>query len=263
MITKEEDNNWHIKREYLVAHLLDFFRDPSQEKNFLHAASIAFNQLSSQLKDSHFTHDIYEQLLYHANNLKNNLTPVSLRYFANQCMFYYIKNNKHKKSSKNMLNQAKDKLSFLLSCGHSPEASLQRTSQYLLKNNNTTKQHKLTKLIANHPLKDVLLPYDIAQKNLAKEDIKQHFLKLKPSMLFMLLTKAQVFSVPRLHSLLGDDLFFLCKPLGFMKDESIVIIKTPTNAHLHALIYKKNHIIQALKQDPAFNALKNIRLEIG
>lgn len=260
MITKEEDNNWHLKREYLVAHLLDFFRDPSQEKNFSHAASIAFNQLS---QNNNFTDDFYEQLLYHTNNLSNNLTAESLRHFANQCMFYHIKNTKYKKSPKNILNLAKDKLSFLLSCGHSPEASLQRTSQYLLQNNNTLKQHKLAKLILNHPLKDVLIPYDIAQKNLPKEDIKQHFLKLKPSMLFMLLTKAQAFSVPRLHSLLGDDLFFLCKPLGFSKDDSIVIIKTPTNAHLHALTYKKHHIIQSLKRDPAFSALKNIRLEIG
>jgi hypothetical protein len=264
--------NANLKTEYLVAHLLDFFRDPRHEIKFGHAAKIALNYLcSSETKES-----LYRRFIFYANNLKGNLTPLSIRTFAEACSSYYFNNNKeiNKKTfaEKSLKKKAQDELLFLLSCGHSQEAALQRTAQSLFKEKKRLiKQDNLKKLISNHPLRDFLIPHDVGQKVLPKEDIKGHFLRLnqsngqggKSSVLFGLLKKAQVFSTPRLHNLLGDDLFFLCRPLGFMEhNESVVIIEVPTNVHLHALTYRKLDIIRLLKEDPAFFALKAVRFKV-
>jgi hypothetical protein len=77
------------------------------------------------------------------------------------------------------------------------------------------------------------------------------------------LKKAQAFSMMRLHYLMGDELFFLCRPLGFLdRFENTILIEVPTSSHLNALVYKKFEILKALKADAIFKNAQNIRFVV-
>lgn len=272
-----EDGNKTVDRgaqiEYLMAHLLDYFRDPKMESRFTQAAKIALNQVSLSLGNAS---PLERRFLYYAGKLKNNISPQSLRYFAEECLSScaHMGDEEVKQPSlslKALRKKAHTDLSLSLAAGHSQEAAIQRAANELIKKKNQSEQtDRVHKMANSHPLKDVLLACNIGQRHLAKEDIKQHFLRLtrnptpeKNGVLFGLLQKAQAFSVPRLHRLLGDDLFFLCRPLGFMdSQQSIIIVEVPTNAHLHALTYRKLDILRGLRKDAAFRSVRTIRFKV-
>lgn len=275
-MSQEDGNNTtgrEAQIEYLMAHLLDYFRDPKMESKFTQAAKIALNQVSLSLGNAS---PLERRFLYYAGKLKNNISPQSLRYFAEECLSSCtrIADEETKQPSlslKALRKKAHADVSLSLAAGHSQEAAIQRAANELIKKKNQSEQtDRVSKMANSHPLKDVLLACNIGQRHLAKEDIKQHFLRLtrnptpeKNGVLFGLLQKAQAFSVPRLHRLLGDDLFFLCRPLGFMdSQQSIIIVEVPTNAHLHALTYRKLDILRGLRKDVAFRSVRTIRFKV-
>jgi hypothetical protein len=261
--------------DYLVAHLLDFFRDPKHEQKFMYAAKIAARQA---VLSSGSTANFEKRFLYFSNKLKNNISPQSLRYFAEECSEAVasgsmLRENKPKdpNSLKMMHKRAQKDLSLSLAAGHSQGAALNRAAYELLKQKRETdRANRIANIAKSHPLKDTLLACNIGQRPLPKEDIKQHFLGLKKTaqgdksgVLFGLLEKAQAFSAANLHRLLGDDLFFLCRPLGFLdQNSSTLIAEVPTNAHLHALTYRKLEILRALKKDLAFRHVRTIRFKV-
>src|SRR5580704_13154424 len=68
--------------DYLVANLLEYFRNPSKEPLFLEAAKIALNQISRKTLST----DILKRRFFSlAHKLKNNISSATLRCFAEEC----------------------------------------------------------------------------------------------------------------------------------------------------------------------------------
>lgn len=266
--------------DYLVATLLDFFRHPKNELRFMDAAKFAINQLG---RATNLPVSRYERrFFFFASKLKNNIAIDSIRTFATSC-YEALENNPSidlptasgkPLSARTLYKRAQMQLSESLSSGHSEDAAIHRAANQLLKlKQKSDQEERIARLTQKHPLRDTLEALNSTNRTLAKEDIRQHLLRLKPTknsarssdgVLFSLLEKAQAFSASRLHKLLGDELFFLCRPLGFLdQHSSIVIVEVPTNAHLHALTYRKHEILKALKKDQTFRATKDIRLKVA
>lgn len=263
--------------DFLVANLLDFFRKPEHEHKFFEAAHIALAHVS-KISSEKEVHILLKRYLFFSSKLKNNLSSLSLRSFANECLESAIKSglmdakDKSIEASTNALHKkAKHELSTSLASGHSEASAIQRAANVLLKAKRAKEaQEKVKYLARKHPLKEVLEMSTMNDRPLAKEDIKNHLLKLKmPSseyqgVLYRLLERTQAFSTYRLHSLLGDELFFLCRPLGFLDQQTtILIVEVPTSAHLYALTYRKMEIIRLMKRDLTFKNIKMLRLKVA
>jgi hypothetical protein len=270
-----------IKRhqDYLVANLLDFFRTIDNENKWMNAVKIALNQIERTRNAP--VDKLEKKFSFLANRLKNNISPSSIRDFACECVLAAVKNGMLKAEQKSdplvLPKKSLDKkvqrdLFQALGSGCSESSAINRAANNLWQEKlEHQRAEQRTKMIDHHPLKDTLSTLGTGQKPLAREDIRNHLLRLKktPSqkgggMLFNVLKKAQSFSALRLHQLLGDELFFLCRPLGFLdqKDET-VIVEVPSNAHMHALTYRKLEILRALKNDPCFEKTKTIRFKIS
>lgn len=265
-------------QDYLVANLLDFFRTIANENKWMNAAKIALNQIERTANAP--IASLEKKYNFLASRLKNNISPQSIREFANECILSALKTGflKEQKAAplispkKILVRKVQRDLFNAIGAGCSEPSAINRAANNLWQENlNQQRTEQRNKMIERHPLKDILTTLNTGQKPLAKEDIRNHLLKLKKSptpsgggMLFSVLQKAQVFSSLRLHQLLGDELFFLCRPLGFLDlSDEIVIIEVPSNAHLHALTYRKLDILKALKKDPCFQKTKSLRFKVG
>lgn len=265
--------------DYMVANLLDFFRDPRHEHRFFEAAKIAINQVSRMARMD--TGQLEKRYLFFASKLKNNLSPASLRHFAHECLLSadktgFISSASPKNvmpSMKTLQKRAHLQLTDSLAVGYSEASAIHRAANEMVKSKRELDhKERIKKMTSMHPLKDTLEVLNLSERPLAKEDIKSQLLRLKkkPSdsrgsggVLYRLLERAQSFSTCRLHKLLGDELFFLCRPLGFMdQDATMLVVEVPTSAHLHALTYRKLDILRSLKKDATFRTLKNIRFKI-
>lgn len=274
---KDSENDSAKTLDYLVAHLLDFFRDPKNEHNYLEAAKIAMKIAQPSEYEAAV---VMKRFKFFSTKLVNSLSPPSLRGFAKHCLdslkFSTNKNDlaaPSTSSAKHLRKNAERELTASLSSGHSSTAAIERAANVLLKNKRRLDaEMRIKKLREQHPLKDTLEVLNPKSGSLAREDIKNQFLRLKRdpspesshrSNLFRLLERAQAFSTIRLYHLLGDELFFLCRPLGFLdQDATILLVEVPTSAHLHALTYRKLEILKAVKIDPAFKSVKHLRFKI-
>ena len=117
--------------EYLVANLLDFFRNPSAEKT----CSCGYRHRIVALRLG-ATHNFERRFLFFSGKLKNNLTPHSLRRFAEECLETAVEATKEYQS-KNCLShcgkRAQQDLSFSLAAGFSQNSALHRAANQLLK----------------------------------------------------------------------------------------------------------------------------------
>jgi len=273
------ENLLRRQEDYLVANLLDYFRKVEHEENWFQASKMAKSFLKRSLNVE--SERLDKRLIFLASQLKNNLSPKSIRLFAHECIMSAAKIignpqngqgpagkkdiNLHKKAMKDIKN--------FLQEGHKEQAALARAANGLMKERKKEEaQEKQRARISNHPLKETLELLNSAHKPLPREDIRNHLLHLKTQtnmqnksqgMLLQVLKKAEAFSVSRIHKLLGDELFFLCRPLGFVdKNSQIVEVEVPTSAHLNALTYRKLEILRALKADPTFKTTHSIRLKV-
>ncbi len=260
--------------DYLVATLIDFFRDPSADAKYLDAAKIALNQVA---RASYVSVDNLERrFTFFASRLRNNITPQSIRFFAKECLESANKDSSVARESKPVDQQrllrkrAYKEIEGEMALGYSENSAANRVAFKLLREKKRLEsQEKRAKLAETHPLKDTLSALNSCDKRMAKEDIRNHLLNLKrkgstDGKLFGLLAKAQAFSAPKMHALLGDELFFLCKPLGFIdKSDQTLLVEVPTSAHLHALTYRKLEVLLALRKDETFRHAKNIRFKVA
>lgn len=267
------------QEDYLVANLLDFFRSIENESKWFHAAKIALNQIERTTNLTATKLD--KRFIFFASKLKNNISVASLRLFAQECLASAIKTkviriddqNSHKASSANLRKKASRAISNSLSDGHSHSAAVLRAANSLKRDSSDEQifAQRATK-IKNHPLHATLEVLNTNQKRTAKEDIRNHLLNLKnfktsrnpqQGILLNILKKAQSFSVNHLHQLLGDELFHLCRPLGFLdQNDTTVVVEVPSNAHLHALTYRKNEILMALRKDNNFIKARFIKFKV-
>lgn len=260
---------------YLTANLLDFFRNIDNENKWIEAAKIALNQIERAANVP--AQSLEKRFIFFSSRLKNNISPVSIRAFAQQCVLIAHEKEllkepqKNEISSKNLERKLQKNLSSAINSGCSHASAINRAANNLFQEKlEQQRAQTRAKMIELHPL-GATLSLLAGEQRIAKEDIRNHLLKLNKSVknkgstpLFNVLKKAQSFSVVNLHNLLGDELFFLCRPLGFLdqKDETVVV-EVPSNAHMHALAYRKLEILRALKNDPCFVKLKSIRFKIS
>lgn len=268
------------QEDFLVANLLDYFRKVEHEEKWSEAARMAKNFIKRSANIE--SERLDKRLNFLAAQLKNNLTPTSIRLFAQECLKSASKvgNLNHHapsfslpKKSNHLQKKALKEIKSSIENGHSEQAALTRAAYGLFREQRTHEQQAKRALsIQQHPLKDTLELLNSAHKPLPREDIRLHLLHLKnhanrqnpgQGMLFTILKKAQAFSALRIHQLIGDELFFLCRPLGFVdKNEQIVEVEVPTSAHLNALTYRKFELLKALKNDPTFKQAQSIRLKV-
>jgi hypothetical protein len=267
------------QEDYLVASLLDFFRHIENETKWFQAAKIALNQVERMANLN--ASPLEKSFIFFASKLKNNISPASLRFFAHECISRAAKirlitapcdSVPMQTSSAYLRKKARHNITKSLSTGHSESASILRAANSLRAESAHTKLvERRAQKIHNHPLRDTLEALNTNTKKIAKEDIRNHFINLKnftsnnkqQGVLFGILKKAQAFNTSHLHELLGDELFHLCRPLGFLdKNDTTIIIEVPSSAHLHALTYRKLDILRALKQDPCFNKARYIKFKI-
>lgn len=278
------DHHIKIQEDYLVANLLDYYRSIHHENAWFKAAQIALNQIERSANSSDT--GLNKRLIYLASQLKNNISVASIRAFAREAVSAAKKsgllNSAKAKdvkdlaapAKKNLEKKALRDLGKAISAGNSQPSAVNRAAHNLY-------QHKLeddrklarAAMTMSHPLKETFNTLNMTDKPLAKEDIRNHLLRLKKNstpnqpnsgILFNVLKKAQSFSPARLHQLLGDDLFFLCRPLGFVdQNDEIILVEVPSNAHLHSLTYRKLDILGALKHEPSFQKAKNIRFKVS
>lgn len=75
-----------------------------------------------------------------------------------------------------------------------------------------------------------------------------------------LIEKAAVFSEEFLRPLLGDQLWNLCRPIGYAdRDQKIIQAEVPTSAHLFEMQWYKAQILYALRKHPALAHITDIR----
>lgn len=261
--------NEHL--EYLIANLIDHYRCEKNQKFWYSAAKMAIAHIF-RITNNH--NDIpQKKIAFLASRLKNNITPKSIRYFAQECFLEIEKKDLLRKESfpkspaknspKKLIKLAEQEVNNLLIDGRSNEEAIARAANSLLKKD---KRHKISPTTAskNHPLSEVINATS-SNKIIPKEDIRSKLINLgnNKNHLLNLLSKAQAFSSVRLHRLLGDEMFFYCKPLGFQAaNGETVIVEVPTTAHMHLLTYKKLDILRSLRRDSAFINTKNIKFKL-
>lgn len=277
MIDQQENQPREMSLEYLTATLLDFFRSPKNEDRYVEAARIALNQISRSSNQS--VEKLEKRYLFFASALKNNLSTVAIREFSSKCIEAAKKTRHLSKAEekpfvtrRSLQKKALGDVAQALASGHSQQAAIHRAANQLIRQQRAQRaQDRLSAMIESHPLKDAFVALDV-KMTLAKEDIRQQLLRLPrrshrcsngSGVLFGLLEKAKAFAPARLHQLLGDELFFLCRPTGFLDPQSTtIVVEVPSSAHLHALTYRKLEIITALKKDDHFRALKKLHLRV-
>lgn len=267
----------HKLEDYLVASLLDFFRVIDNEDKWFLAGRIALNQLAriSQRPPAH----LEKRVIFFASKLKGNITPSSIRAFAGECVQLLHKVEEAPKKDLNSMRtsdlkkKAMAHLSAHIKNGATENEALVRTAQtFALERKRQENLARVKNLATTHPLAQAFAALSSEKKPLPKEDIRSHLLqlprKLAPSrqgegVLFGLLKKASSFSAVNILELLGDDLFFLCRPAGFLdRQESILVVEVPSAAHLHALSFRKGEILNRMKQNPSFKNLKNLKMKV-
>ncbi len=278
MKEKEEHISTTQPEDYLVAALIDYYRKPLVQRNYIHAAKVAQNILA---RNGTYQAGLLEKrFLFFASKLKDNVNPTTLRDFAEKCHASATKagtcpspDEKQNLSARALKKRVKEDLSLALKLGHSEGAAITRAAYELVKKKREEMARtRLSESIRRHPLRETLEGLMVKAGRLAKEDIRNQFLHLKrPSfsqnngegVLYGLLAKAQAFSAARLHRLMGDELFFLCRPTGFLDQKgTTIVVEVPTSAHLHALTYRKLEILRALKTDNAFLLVNKIHFKV-
>lgn len=260
-------------QDYLTAHLLDFFRTIENENKWMQAIKIALNLVERVANTS--AESLERSFGALAYRMKNNINPKTIREFAvlstmQACRVGFLKEEQNTET-KNLERKTQKQLSFALNAGCTEPLAVHRVAQRLLKEKKEQDRAAVrARIIKQHPMAESLSLLVNNQK-IAKEDIRNHLLNLgrtadkkSGNSLMTVLRKAQSFSIVNLHNLLGDDLFFLCRPLGFLdqRDETVVV-EVPSSAHMHALTYRKLEILKSLKKDPAFEKVKTIRFKIS
>lgn len=272
LIPMNDTTNLNRQIDYLVANLIEFFRDPRAEMRYLEAAKIALNQMDrAGVKEN-----LEKRFTFFASRLRNNLNHLSIRHFAKECVESSYKTETEPKKAPDpqrmLKRRAYKEVAEALSLGYSQTSALNRAAHFLAKEKQRQSlEEKKAKIVANHPLNHALTALNSLNSRVPKEDIRNHLLNLnrnesssKEGKLFGLLKKAQAFSAPKMHALIGDELFFLCKPLGFLdKNDQTLLVEVPTSAHLHALTYRKLELLMALKKDETFRLAKNIRFKVA
>lgn len=262
---------------HLLANLIDYFRYRRNHEKYSYAAKIAANQFARC--ESSVDSQLEETFLAYSNHLKGNINPASLLKFSEVCVRTWLKKRQtflHQESTRPSIKKVAMKtLQSSLLQGLSPTSAINRAAFQMVKEVN--EQEKLNRQHAQakkHPLGQALQALTPNLSRLPKEDIRKHFLNLKPrksdsfgrgeGVLFGLLQMAQSFSCQNLLKLLGADLFFLIRPLGFLdQGRSIIVCEVENESLMYMLTYKKMLIINALKNDDAFSLLKNIRFQVA
>lgn len=274
LIPMNDTTNLNRQIDYLVASLIEFFRDPRSEMRYLEAAKIAQNQMDrAGVKEN-----LEKRFIFFASRLRNNLSHLSIRSFAKECVessyraAILAEPKKLPDPQKVLKRRAYKEVAEALSLGYSQVSALNRAAHQLAKEKHRQNlEERKAKVVANHPLNHTLTALNSLSSRVPKEDIRNHLLNLNrkesssnEGKLFGLLKKAQAFSAPKMHALIGDELFFLCKPLGFLdKNDQTLLVEVPTSAHLHALTYRKLELLMALKKDETFRFAKNIRFKVA
>lgn len=262
---------------HLKTNLIEYFRTKKNHSNWEMAHKIALNQIKRiTTKDTEVIQQAFE---YYAQKLKNNLTLASICSFANNCIKYsYTQGIFENEQSEFAISEQKSfkKIAFksiesMIKKGVNPMYALNKTAKILYKKKieDNTKKHKATILKA-HPLSENIHMAKLITDKIPKEDVRNKLLSLgytsrskEGEILFNVLKKASAFCPHNLHKLLGDELFYLCKPVGFNdKNGNIVILEVNDNSALYALTYKKMDIINRLKNDINFKNLNNVRFKI-
>lgn len=178
-ILKEQEN-------FLVARLMDFFRDLNNEDKWQKAAKISLNYLD-RLVHNLPKEKLEKRFLFLASSLKNNINPSSVRKFSKECIvsanncraFNAIFSETHHSQETNFEKKVQLQINRSLSDGYLPQSAVNKTATKLWRENlEKRRMEKNQKLLQKHPLKDVLAPA-MMHKKLAREDIRSQFLTLK------------------------------------------------------------------------------------
>lgn len=262
----EEENSF-------VSLLLDFFRknkcryDHSSQNIVMQYLFRSYGEKVSLLEKKIFSLG-YSQLQI--------INPKNIRSFATDCLKLIMECEKINKNTKednaNIKKIAQNNIKKAIQNGLAPNEAIKLAAKKLIDiKNQEEKIIKQNKMLSAHPLKESLLSLSINQKKIAKEDIRNHLLNLKKDsknsvkgdgILYGLLIKARSFSIYHLHSLLGDELFFLCKPIGFLdKNETILQASVASSSHQTIAHFHKSDIINCLKKDEAFKNVREIKFK--
>jgi hypothetical protein len=268
--------------DHMVANLIDYFRNPQNHGCYVYAAKIASNQVE---RLSPFSAERVEAaFISFSRKLKDGITPASLRTFSENCLGYAYKQrllgaiDQEKptpsvKSPSGMKKTAVHAISRAIEQGFSHHSAVNKAAHELFKERSEqTKQSKLASLTKAHPLGETLRLLNASNRTLPKEDIRSHFLGLKKmenptrkgeGVLYSMLAKAQCFGAANLLRLLGDELFYIVRPVGFLDREgTTIVVEVMNESQMYALTYKKMVILKALQKDPAFSSAKNIRFKV-
>lgn len=263
--------------KHLLANLIDYFRYRKNHEKYSYAAKIAANQFAR--RESSFDSRLEETFLAYSNHLKGNINPLSLLNFSKVCVRSWAKARgpfiKPELERPSIRKVAIKTLQSSLLQGLSPTSAINKAAFQMVKEVDERQKHRIQlEQAKHHPLGRTLEAITPNLSRLPKEDIRKHFLNLKKykdrevqrgeGILFGLLQMAQSFSCQNLLELLGADLFFLIRPLGFLdKTRSIVVCEVENESLMYTLTYKKMVIINALKRDDAFSLVKNIRFKVA
>jgi hypothetical protein len=269
------NDNFHKEQiHYLKTKLIEHFRKNNSQNIVTDSFKIALNHLV--LLSGKDTLSIEKTLLFYAHKLKNSNFLPAIQNFASETIAlaqkYHFFESRISSKNKNLKKVVSSTIKTLLSEGYS-ENSASNKAAFMMYKKQQQQNNKIREqiILKNHPLKENLSCL-LSQKKYPKEDIKQKLLNItsKPDtakkgqgVLYGLLTKARAFSDSNIHILLGDELFFLCRPLGFLdKNDSLLLIEVNNSSSLYALTYRKLEIINLLKKDTTFSKVKNIRFEL-
>lgn len=264
----EEENNF-------VSLLLDYFRknkyryDHSSQNLVMQYLFRSYGQKISFLEKK-ISSLGYSQL--------ETINPKNIRNFAQNCLKlireYDQSNNKNNKEENiNMKKIAESNIKKAIQNGLTQNEAIKLAANKLIDiKNKEEKIIKQNKILSFHPLKESLQSLCINPKKIAKEDIRNHLLNLKKDsknsinkgegVLYGLLIKARSFSIYHLHGLLGDELFYLCKPLGFLdKNETILEVLVASSSHQTIAHFQKADIINCLKKDESFKNVRDIKFK--
>lgn len=264
----DNNNLYYEQIQPLKAKLIEHFKknDVSLVKD---AANIAFYHFRAQ---NHKNAIIFKKaLLCEAYKLKLPFTNLSINEFSMQvidiAIRYQIFTIDNYFNDNQLKKNARSTITWLLNEGYPQNNVAQKAALILHKKRKKLHNSYINEeFLEKHPLKNILsLP---SKEALAKEDIRYKLLHLKNSThikdnknkLYQVLAKASAFCVSNIHKLLGDELFSLCRPLGFVdKNETLVLIEVVNSTILYKLTYRKLEIINLLKKDDAFSNAKNIK----
>lgn len=103
---------------------------------------------------------------------------------------------------------------------------------------------------------------------LPKSDVRVHLVRMRtrsgePTVLPDLLRRASRFAERTLRPLLGEELWGLCRPVGFSdKRGRIVTVRVDNAALAHEISLRKRELISRLRAGPGFESVKDIRFKV-